>query len=359
MFDVFFKIPTYWLFRNIGKPDILPLALTLKVTNRCNAKCKTCNIHSQDSNNELVLSEFEKTFSNFDGKVFWLTLTGGEPFLRQDLIEICQLAYKNLHPKIITIATNGILHETIPKAIKRVLTVCPNTFINLNLSLDGFGQKHDDIRGVKDNFKLAMQTYKELQTIDSPDFTLGINTILSKYNVKDSNEFFPKLLNFGSDTYLVEIAQEKTELNNIGYDVQPHLEDYFSAIDCLKNELKKKDYKGLSKIIQSFRLQYYDYTKKMLKEKRGFFSCYAGFASAYISHNGEVFACCVKDKRLGDLRQEDYDFCKIWFGRTADEVRQVIKNERCFCPVVGINYLNMLYDINSLFKIGLNFLRLS
>ncbi len=359
MVDLFFKLPFCWLFRKIGKPEILPFALTLKVTNRCNSRCKTCNVYNDNNNHEMTLEELEKTFSNFKGDIFWLTITGGEPFLREDLTQICRSVYKHIHPRIINIPTNGILYKIIPQRIEEILGDCPDTRIILNLSLDSFGKQHDEIRGVENNFEFAMNAYRQLRKINNPNFTLQIYTTISKYNAKDFVEFSERLTGLKPDNHIIEIAGERLEFNNSCMDIQPDLEDYFKAVSYLKKSMLIKKCGGLPRIIRSFRLQYYDLASRILKEKKQIIPCYAGFSSAYICADGQVWACSVKGRKMGNLRDFNYDFSKIWFAEESNKVRKEIKDVRCFCPAAGLSYVNMLCDANSLISSGLNFLKLS
>ena len=66
---------------------MLPMSLTLSITYRCNSHCKTCNIHNKTAN-ELSLEEWGKVAETLRGNVFWLTFSGGEPFLRKDIVEL-------------------------------------------------------------------------------------------------------------------------------------------------------------------------------------------------------------------------------------------------------------------------------
>ena len=96
---------------------------------------------------------------------YWITFSGGEPFLREDIADICIKAYKICKPKIMNIPTNGILSDRIEKQVNRILEFCPNTKVIINLSVDAIGDKHDEIRGSKDSFERVMETYKRLRGI--------------------------------------------------------------------------------------------------------------------------------------------------------------------------------------------------
>ena len=91
------------------------IKLNISVTDRCNMRCRTCRIWKKNKINssEMNLKDFENIFKKFN-KTCWLSLTGGEPFLRKDLYEIVDISLKeckNLHT--ISIPTNGFLTFTI------------------------------------------------------------------------------------------------------------------------------------------------------------------------------------------------------------------------------------------------------
>jgi MoaA/NifB/PqqE/SkfB family radical SAM enzyme len=86
-------IPSYYLFRNIGWPKRLPMNLTFSITNRCNSRCKTCNIYQKKSE-ELGLDEWKQVFQSLGKAPFWTTFSGGEPFLRPDFFELVRSLYE-------------------------------------------------------------------------------------------------------------------------------------------------------------------------------------------------------------------------------------------------------------------------
>ena len=117
------------------------------------------------------------------------------------------------------------------------------------------------------------------------------------------------------------------------------------------DELKKQNFSGTSKITQSFRLQYYDLVKKTLRERAQIIPCYAGFASAQIAPNGDIWTCCIRADPIGNLRENDYDLKKIWFSEKAAKLRKSINNKECWCPLANAAYTNMFMDSKSLFNV--------
>ena len=351
MYELLLKIPQYKLFRKYYYPELLPINLTVSITYNCNSKCKTCNIWKKKTN-EFSIDEFERTFESIGRSPYWLTISGGEPFLRNDVVDICSSAYNNFKPGIINIPTNGIMHNKIPDMIEEIINNCSDSQIIINLSIDGIGEKHDNIRNVKDNFIKAMKTYEALSAFDYPNFNLGIHSVISKYNVNDIPQIYDYFQEKKMESYITEIAEERVELDTIGSKITPSPEDYTNAIDYLISKVEQETFSGISKIKQAFRLEYYNNVKKILHEKQQIIPCYAGFASAQIAPDGDVWPCCIKADPIGNLREVDYDFKKVWFSKEANIQRESIKNKECYCPLANAHYTNMLCNFKTLIKVG-------
>ena len=354
MSKVLKRIPLYQASHLTGKPMTLPANITVSVSYRCNSRCKTCNVWLLP-NDDLTLEEWDRTFQSLGDAPYWFTFSGGEPTLRHDMPDMVASAYRHCHPGIINIPTNGIQHTIIPGRIERVLQACPESEVIVNLSLDGVGLKHDAVRGVRDNFARAMRTYaafKELKTRYT-NFTLGVHTVISNFNV----DSFPELCEFVQrelqpDSYITEIAEERVELDTVGLGITPTVERYSVAIDTLLESLRDKRLTGVSRITQAFRREYYEIVKRTLREHRQVIPCMAGVASAQIAPNGDVWTCCIRAESMGNVRDFDYDFGKVWRTTRADELRRSIKAGECYCPLANASYTNMLTHVPTLIKVA-------
>jgi organic radical activating enzyme len=71
---------------------------------------------------------------------YWITVSGGEPFLFEGVVDLCEIAYRRCRPGIINIPTNGLLFNRIPEAARQIARRCPGSQLIINLSLDGVGQ---------------------------------------------------------------------------------------------------------------------------------------------------------------------------------------------------------------------------
>ncbi len=126
---------------------------------------------------------------------------------------------------------------------------------------------------------------------------------------------------------------------------------------CYVIRLKtKQDYlnkNGVLKLIQAVRLKYYDLAIEELKQKRQIIPCYAGFASCQITPYGDVWPCCTLayEAVMGNLRDFNYNFRKLWRSNQSNKIRKTIKEGLCNCPMANIHYTNILCSINMMIKL--------
>ena len=350
MLEILPKILLYKMNRKFGFPRIMPMNYTLSLLYTCNSRCKTCNIWKKEAKN-LSVSEIEYTFSKIGKAPYWVTISGGEPFLRKDLPEICKVIYRNSHPAILNIPSNGILTNQIVKFVDQITDNCPKTQIIINLSIDGIEEQHDKIRQIPGNYKKIVNTYNKLKKLKKKNLSIGIHTVISKFNVKDFSYIANTLMEKNPDSYITEIAEERNELDTMNSDITPDQLSYRSAIDFLIHRIKNGKFKGMNKITQGFRIEYYNLVKSILRDKKQVIPCYSGIASAQISPDGDIWSCCIKANSLGNLRNHDYDFKRIWFGRRAQKERKTIINKECYCPLANASYTNMLMDVPTLIRV--------
>ncbi len=326
--------------------------LTLSITNRCNSRCKTCNIYNKKSE-ELDLHEWKQIFHSLGKVPFWFTISGGEPFLRSDLSELVCSLYEICHPTIINIPTNGLLKDRIPMVVRQITDYCKESQVIVNLSLDDIGENHDTIRGTPGNYEKSVETFAALRNLHASNLSVGIHTVISKFNVGRIPVIYEGLISLEPDSYVTEIAEERVELNNTGSDITPELKDYALAVEFLSDAIRQDHFNRIGRITRALRLEYYALVRKILSERRQVIPCYAGIASAHIAPDGDVWMCCVKADPMGNLRESNYDFNAIWASKQADAARLKIKQGECYCPLANATYTNMLHHFPTLLRAGL------
>ena len=356
-------------FGFIGAP--VPDNFTLGVTHACQSLCKTCDIglvHRKNPHrvkDELKLDEIEKIFKSI-GKIYFFNITGGEPFLRTDLPQIVELACKYLKPKVMHTPTNALAPQLIQRKMREIMTIVnnydPTIEFTIKPSLDAVGKKHDYIRGVEGNWEKLLETISLLQDLkkDFPNLHVGVGTVVSKFSINHLKETAEYVDTLHVDSYINEVAEERTEMHNIGSGITPSWEEYRNAMSYFKNKIKKniQNYSKLDRLVMAFRLVYYDLATKILKERRQVIPCHAGIANCQISAYGEVWpwATLAGSNSMGNLREFNYDFRKLWNGPRAKAARKFIKDRNCACPLANVYLSNMLFHVPSLMKVGFNYL---
>jgi len=344
---------TYSPFRHIDSIfwKHTPIQLTLFLTKKCNAKCSFCFYLSEKdvSENELPelsLDEIRKISLSM-GKLLWLAFSGGEIFLRKDIVEITQTFYDNNHPSIILFPTNGLLTDIIREKIEAILNYCRKSTIVMKLSLEGTESIHDTIRG-KGSFEKTMKTYGALEELldKYPHFDLGINTVFSSANQDNMNdliEFVNGLSKIKTHTVsLIRGTVSETGLKDVD------MGKYLKTTNKLESNLKQKvssiyRFQGAKLKAAQDNLQ-----RRMIYEtvmqKRQLIPCYAGKLNLVITESGDVYPCESFSMKMGNVRDNGYNMNKILKTSDTQDILQSIKDRKCFCTHECYMMTNILFN---------------
>ena len=350
-----------------------PITLTYSITAACQSQCRTCNIglkFRQDPDRrkrDLDLEEIEKIFQGL-GKIYFFNISGGEPYLRDDLPEIVRLGCRHLRPRIIHIPTNAIASEKIRNLTIQCLEIIneydSSVPLTVKPSIDGVGRVHDEIRGVKGNFKQLEKTISSLKEIenDYSNFHLELGTVVSNFNISHLEEIENYVHSLGIQSYRNEIAENRAEFFNLEDSITPDVDTYENLVTEFARKIRRNlaGKRNLARITESLRLAYYDLAVRILREGRQVIPCYAGISNVHINYDGEVWPCCVlgHSQPMGALREAGYDFKRIWQSGQANRVRRYIKKENCACPLANQAYANILCSPKYLLKTMANLFRL-
>lgn len=167
------------------------MAATIRLTKACNLRCPHCYVNAgQKLENELSLKEIKSVIDQLkDLKIFSIFFTGGEPFLRKDLVEI--LKYTDRKGIGIAISTNGsFLNREILKKIKNL------RFDLFQISIDGPKKIHESIRG-KGSWERTIANIKLAKSILKQKVGLGV--VIMKNNWNDLGQTISKGVACGAD----------------------------------------------------------------------------------------------------------------------------------------------------------------
>ena len=301
-----------------------PYYITFNVTYQCNSRCKTCGVWKIYNKNpslrqkELTLLEIDHIFQELP-EPLWLTLSGGEPVLREDLIDICQSVHKH-YPNLygLGILTNGLLPKKFVRFIEDVLDVGFNS-VKASISIDGTEDIHDKMRGIKGSYKKAVKTYKILKdkAKERSDLNVVISRTVGPINAGTLSSFEGEAIH---DLYL-SIAQNGIAFNNLDYELKSNNEAILSDIDFL---LQNTDFKGLYKKVKKI------FTKKcksFIVAPRMILPCSALVASCLLDPYGNIYPCTIWNRKIGNLQESSFN--DVWTSKMAKKTRKLIKQESC------------------------------
>lgn len=361
------KLAQYRLaYDRLAQPPA-PINLTLSITNMCNSRCQSCDIwkiypaQKDRLKEELTVDEIDRIFRSV-GRVYFFNISGGEPFLRKDIVDIVRVGVKHLQPTVVHIPTNALGPQRIAALTEELLvglqTWSPGTKLTLKPSFDGVGEFHDWVRGIPGNYDKLLETLGLLRDLRQKydHLRVGVGTVISTMNIEHLPEVIAQSQKFGVDSYISEVAEEREEMLNVGTGITPTHQQYGEAIAAFRAETfeRLKEAEGLELLTQGMRHFYYEITRRWIRDRKQVIPCYAGISNAHISPYGDLWPCAIlaSGKSLGNLKDADYDFWKLWHSSRADEVRASIKRGECDCPLANQAYANMLLSPRAMANVG-------
>jgi MoaA/NifB/PqqE/SkfB family radical SAM enzyme len=283
------------------------------VTYRCNARCHMCNTWKYPSKREeeIGVKVYEKL-----PFMETVNVTGGEPFLRDDLNEIISLL--KTKTKRLVISSNGFFTEKILSLFER------HRDIGIRISIEGLPKVNDELRGIKDGFDRGIRTLIELQHMGIKDIGFGIT--VSDRNAKDMIALYhlAKMMKLEFATAAIHNAFYFHKFDNKFEYPEIAIEEFKKLTKELLNSAKIKDW---------FRA-YFNYGLiNYIKGNPRILPCEMGLDSFFLDPYGEILPCNVVEESMGNLKEKSFE--EIWSGEKAKKVRQIVKNCRKNCWMIG------------------------
>ena len=327
-----------------------PVEITYFVTARCNFKCRHCFNDFDPSRKELTLEEVRE-FTRNTPRFLRLLISGGEPFLRKDLHQICYEFYRNCKVKHISIPTNASLPEIIEKQTEQLLADCPDAFINISLSLDELGEKRDSIVGMKDTFAKFNETLDRLSNLKTRYDNLGIGVITThtRSNENDLKDIYKYTQGKPVDNFGFNLVRGKTRCGDeLGIDINKYAE----MAEILRYDRKRFNF-PLAILYLAKKSLLFRIVQKIIQDNQYQIPCYAAKLHYVIDETGNVYPCetfMFSDNKctIANLRDNNYDFKKICLSDKAKEARKRIRETKCFCTHECYLSTSILFNIRLL-----------
>ena len=293
----------YRVLKFTGWPAHLE-SLSLEITHRCICRCVMCNIWKIPNDvPDLPLSDWTGLLTSPECRTLReLDITGGEPFLREDLASFLTWvarAKSAYFPQLKTVAitTNGILTDKILNVTNEVVDLLAEQGIDLVLvcGLDSVDELHDKIRNLKNAWQKLSTTITALESLREKhsNLVLGVKTTIIPANVCKLD----KISSFAEEHGLFTIVSPRIiTANRFG---NQDLKDDLSFSDE-DYQLMRQFYEGPAFAWSGHRQAMLNYLTTGEVDK----PCSAGFNTLFVRHTGEVFPCPLIPISLGNLKQE-------------------------------------------------------
>jgi len=324
------KLASKILATNLGM--FMPYELNFAITYRCISHCRICNIWKRKPKGELTLEEIKKIAKNASF-IHWLRLTGGEPFLRKDYVDIVKTFNKHLDLFFLTSPTNGLLPDLVEKQIAKTLKVYDKRYA-VAVSIDGPQKIHDRIRGTAGAWNKTIETLLGLKQLESEhkNFRVFIGYTISPYNIgmfKKTFEDIKKITTVTPLDFHINLFQS----SDIFYGIQmPDMKKgYFKAvrdeIDTIL-EMQGRRFTVLDPV-SGLAQKHLRLAKQFLLTKKMPVNCNIFNLSCFLDPTGNIYPCTVFDRKLGNVRDYNYDLKKILQSEAAKKVKEEIKEGKC------------------------------
>ena len=305
-----------------------PHEISYILTYRCNLSCKMCDIWNKKVGQELTVEEIER-FLKISNKFSWVGITGGEPFLREDISEVVRIILDNCKELVaIHFATNGTMTEKIIEVVKKALEHQKRK-INLlfTLSIDGPEYLHDRIRGRDGVWNKCIETFEKLKEIKFVRPRIGIT--LSQDNLDKFKETFVSLKKISPllrfDDITVNIFHRSSfYYNNIS---MPELisSEVIEAIDTILN--MDKDTFTINNFLRRKYLKLY---KRYLENQRCPLKCQALSATCVLDPQGDIYPCGIYGIKIANIKEYNYNLKKLWYDSRVKEIS--MQCSKGICP---------------------------
>ena len=321
-------------------------SLILFVTNACNLACNfCCYAGNLNRSRDISLEDMER-ISRSMGHFRALLVSGGEPFIRDDLDRILLAFCRNNAVSSIYIPTNGWFLEKTAEICKSFLEQEREAMLTLSFSVDGLAATHDRMRGREGTFENLCKTIACLSPwrSDHPNLRLRVNSVVTPGNVGEMGaciDYFHK--KFDLDEHALEIVRDASHVG--AHHDSPERRDIIGTyLDLVNHACDMYTSDGVSRrgplgnmpggMGQLFACAYNQCISEIKRDRvmgrLWPFPCTAGCKILVISGSGSLRACELRGEVV-DLRGYGFDVGKaLETGLMQKECDQIYR-DRCDC----------------------------
>lgn len=296
-----------------------PTDASIIVTYRCPMHCQMCNIWANPTRADEELRPEELKWLP---RLKFINITGGEPFVRDDLDDIVRVCYTRA-PRIV-ISTSGWLEERVIDLARKF----PN--IGIRISIEGLSQKNDELRGRPGGFDRGLRTLLTLREMGVKD--IGFGCTVSNHNSTDMLALYQLARQLGLEfaTAAFHNSFYFHKHDNVITNRQRVVDDFNQLINWQLAEWHPKSW---------FRAYFNMGLVNYVQGEQRLLPCEAGTMNFFVDPWGEVWPCNGLEEKcwqlsMGNIRQT-HDFDTLWNSEQAQQVRERVRTCPKNCWMVG------------------------
>lgn len=269
-----------------------PTQAIIAVTYRCNARCGMCDIWRKEHAPEVEPS----VYYHLPASLREINLSGGEPFLRDDLEKIVAVMTERLPGARILISSNGLLTERIARLTPVLHRLNPR--LGLRVSIDGSAATHDRIRGIPGAHEHAWETLAAARRGGLRDLGIGFTMVAG--NEEEMLPVYERAMALG-----YEFTGTVVHSSPIFFGEHDAQEPDREKAGAAYEELRRRQLRSW-KPKNWFRAYFTGGLRDLVRGAARPIQCEAGTAFFYLDPYGTVFPCHLRDWPLGKI-EEGYD----------------------------------------------------
>jgi Fe-coproporphyrin III synthase len=287
-------------------------------------------------------------------------LSGGEPTLRKDLPDLVSIYLKHNKIRTVSVPTNGLLPQRIASLASAIARLDSQLHVTFNLSIDGFEDTHDRIRGVPGNFRKSLETLRLLRQVaaECPNLEILVNSVICADNYGEVAPFAEFIRNEKlADGHYFEVVRgdpPDVRIRAVPPDALRRIYDAVLPIQAgyLRTNLRHlhglrrmwREIEGLGGLIYRYRTQWSVHTHGA----RWPVPCMAGEAIAVVDYDGRMRVCELRDTAV-KLADYDYDFAAARNSSALLAERAAAKSHQCDCTHVCFVNTSVKYSLRERF----------
>lgn len=307
---------------------------------RCNMLCDFCCHAAMDARKTPMMSAEQWGLVFKKSKcLIQLTITGGEPFIRDDLVEIIDNIILACGVPRVSINTNGFYTSKVVDFLPKLINKHKNTEFTLSISLDGQEETHDKVRNFKGAYKSVLKTIdliKEYRKLTN--FYLKLSSVLTNENKNDLAVLLDQTVTWPIDFHEVILIRDVPKKDQL------KLKDSYTQLSRAQHQRASKVWKKSfnSKLFEKIYLE----TIKRIDSEKVFSPCLAGGRFIEIFPDGVVRGCEIEkmwDKsEIGKVDGHTRDIVDVIKSKEAKNFREIAK--KCTCTFECANVISTVYN---------------